>query len=464
MREHVLRYLRQRQLLRPGDRVLAAVSGGADSVALARVLLELREELGVVLAVAHFNHLARGQASDADEAFVFDLAKRHELEFHVGRRDVAEYARSEQLSMEAAGRRLRYAWLAQVARDHRFSSVATAHTGDDQAETVLMKFLRGAGTKGLAGIYPVVEAGACRLVRPLLQVSRSEVEAYLTSLDQPWREDETNLDHRFRRNRIRHELLPLLEREYNPNLRQVLREAAEINRAEEDEWAQRTRTVLDGLRVENTRLRLTDFAALSLAMQRRVLKLFREAHLLVADFAHVEKLRRCALGEMQRVELSQDWLACRRGDCLTLEGPGNVAAAESYSYLLPVPGEVAIPEIGCVIQAVPVPAQFAVTAAPGTLLRADLIGPALRVRNWQHGDRYHPAYSGSAEKLKRLFAEKKIPAEQRVSWPVVLKGAEIVWVRDFAVAEGFCRREGDGDAVRVECVPEKTDLGNERRS
>src|SRR5271166_3769391 len=225
--------------MRAGDRVAVAVSGGADSVALLRVLRELRSELGLVLAVAHVNHGLRGEQSDADEAVVAELAKEHGMEHFAGRADVRNHASISKISIEAAGRELRYRWFALLAREQRFDSIATGHTLDDQAETVLLKFLRGAGTRGRAGIYPQMFRGAerkIRFVRPLLCVTRDEVETYLTSLSQGWREDESNLDHRFARNRVRHELLPLLEREYNPNIRQVLSDTAEVSRAEEKYW------------------------------------------------------------------------------------------------------------------------------------------------------------------------------------------------------------------------------------
>src|SRR5271165_4355633 len=241
VRSEVLRYICESGLMRAGDRVGVAVSGGADSVALLRVLLELRAELGIVLAVAHFNHGLRAEESEADQAFVTDLAHHHGLEFFAGRGDVREHALNSKLSIEAAGRELRYEWFARLAEEQRFDSVATGHTLDDQAETVLLKFLRGAGTRGRAGIYPQMFRGAerkIRFVRPLLSVTRDEVEAYLTSLGQEWREDESNLDRRFARNRVRHELLPLLERKYNPNLRRVLSDMAEVSRAEEEYWHQ----------------------------------------------------------------------------------------------------------------------------------------------------------------------------------------------------------------------------------
>ena len=320
MHEKVLRYIRERGLMRAGDRVAVAGSGGADSVALLRVLLELRLELGIVLAVAHFNHGLRGQASDADEAFVADLARQYGLEFFSARGDVREHAAIHKLGVEAAARELRLAFFAEVAGQQSFQSVATAHTLDDQAETVLLKLLRGAGTRGLAGIYPVIAAlPGARIVRPMLGVTRDEVEAYLTSLDQPWREDESNLDRRFTRNRVRHELLPQLEREYNPNIRQVLSDAAEVSRAEEECWDNWVTREIQPRMATPCQFLLAGFAELPLALQRRLLRRFAESHELTLGFEHVEKLRCCVAGDLSKTDLPGGWQAARKGECLALE-------------------------------------------------------------------------------------------------------------------------------------------------
>ena len=471
-----------------GDRVCVAVSGGADSVALLRVLLELRAELGVVLTVAHFNHRLRGEDSEADEAFVADLARHHGLEFFAGRADVREHASTSKLSVETAGRELRYAWLTRLAKERRFDSVATAHTLDDQAETVLLKFLRGAGTRGLAGIYPSLEVSdgnAVRIVRPLLCVTRQEVEAYLTSLGQSWREDESNLDHRFARNRVRHSLLPLLEREYNPNIRGVLTDAADLARAEEEYWRVLVeRELLDRIvptiEVENqiprglkptrddksgglngtakaaplqspipARLKLNRFAQFPLALQRRLLRGFVENHALALDFEHVDNLVRCASGAFVKTELPGGWLAVRQGECLELRAPAPGPASVGYECTLPVPGEVYIAEAGFTVRAVIVQEALA-QECDGTdsLLSAARLGPELIVRNWRPGDRFWPLHSGSEEKLKRLFAEKHIPVEQRASWPIVLKGDQIVWVRGFPVGKAYAWG-GRGDGVKL---------------
>ncbi len=464
----MLHYIRERNLLRAGDRVAVAVSGGADSVALLRVLLELCAELGIVLAVAHFNHLLRGEASDADQAFTSALARQHGLEFYTIRGDLRQIAEGRKQGLEEAGRELRYGWLDRIAGEHRLDAIATAHTLDDQAETVLLKFLRGAGTRGLAGIYPklAVEIGfplqflsstfyGVPIVRPLLGVTRSSIEAYLTALGQDWREDASNLDLRFARNRIRHELLPLLERDYNPNLRQVLSDAAELARAEEEYWQALAQGEIAVRTPSPKSLRMDGFADMPLAVRRRVLRKFLANRGFAADFEHIENVVRCAQGEIEKTILPGGWVVSRRGNCLLLDSPEDLraraAATGTYEHRLMIPGMVHIEPIGVTLQAVVVPLKSVPEdAGRGSFLRADLLGPELTLRNWLPGDRFRPAHSGSEEKLKRLFAEKHIPADQRPLWPVALSGSQIVWVRGFPVAHEFAWIPGCGDAVRID--------------
>lgn len=452
VREKVLRYIREREMLRAGDRVAVAVSGGADSLALLRVLIELRNELGIVLSVAHFNHGLRGMESDADQAFVAELARQFALEFFAGVADVRDHALVNKLSLEAAGRELRYGWFARLARAHRLDVVATAHTLDDQAETVLLKLLRGTGTKGLAGIWPVVlggDGGALRIVRPLLGVSRNAVECYLESLGQPWREDTTNLDRRFLRNRVRHELLPLLEREYNPGIREALSDLAELARAEEEYWREQVDREL-ARHASTAGLNVGNFAQLPLALQRRWLKRFAEGEQLGLDFRHIEELRRCALGERTRTELPGGKIATRVREKLTICRP-TAESASGYEYVLAIPGEVHVGALGVGLRAHVVAEKFARELPRDELLCAGLLGPELVIRSWRPGDRFRPAHSRAEEKLKRLFAEKRVPAGERASWPVAVHNQQIVWVRGFPVAQDFHWR-GAGDAVRIEIV------------
>jgi tRNA(Ile)-lysidine synthase len=289
------------------------------------------------------------------------------------------------------------------------------------------------------------------VARPLLNTSRAEIEAYLSALAQPWREDDSNLDPHFLRNRVRHALLPLLQREYNPNLSRILSDTAEVARAEEEYWQSRVAAELSARTVDPSCLALGEFAGLALAFRRRILREFASAQGVTADFEHIENLLRCSSGDLGRTDLPGGWTAVSAENCLRLLPPPTLTpgAFPGYLQILPVPGGIEILAIRRAFNAVLVPPVSAEQAAPGTLLAADLLGAELTVRNWRPGDRFLPAHSRSEEKLKRLFSEEKIPQAQRDSWPVILRGEVIVWVRGFRVARMYQWR-GQGNAVRIE--------------
>jgi tRNA(Ile)-lysidine synthase len=234
-----------RETIQPGDRICAAVSGGADSVGLLRLLHAAntlpRESLGVGLSAVHIHHGLRGEEADADQAFVVDLCKRLEVPLHLRAVSVPEHAATTGETIEEAARTLRYRVFHELLANGAADAVLTAHTRDDQAETVLMKLLRGAWTEGLSGIHPVVTvpipiAGRTgRILRPLLAVQRTQIEGYLRALGQDWRTDSSNADPAYTRNRMRHTVLPLL-REENPALDQTLANLAELAREEEARW------------------------------------------------------------------------------------------------------------------------------------------------------------------------------------------------------------------------------------
>jgi tRNA(Ile)-lysidine synthase len=299
--------LRHYRLVHPGERVGVAVSGGPDSVALLRGLSALAPELGIVPVVLHLNHQLRGAESDADQSFVSALAEQLSLEAVLGS---AHVSAGEGLSLEAAGRRARYGFFLHAAADHRLDCVATGHTLDDQAETVLLRLLRGSGTSGLAGIRrccdltalaesplpPDVQTSAPpRLIRPLLCTSRRQVERYLLSLSQPFRLDQSNRDPRFLRNRVRMQLLPALERDYNPQLRQALCETAEVAAAESAFLDELVSSALRTLPEAEAGIELPFFQVQPVALQRRILRRLCHPHRLALDFEHLEALREFAL-------------------------------------------------------------------------------------------------------------------------------------------------------------------------
>ncbi|MGC2618023.1 MAG: tRNA lysidine(34) synthetase TilS, partial [Acidobacteriaceae bacterium] len=221
--------------LRAGMRVAVGVSGGADSVALLRTLQEVAPEIGLVLMVAHVEHGIRGAESEGDAEFVCELAERLGVAFAVHRVNTPAVARERKLSLEEAARELRYGWFRALLAEGKTDAVATAHTLDDQAETVVHRLVRGAWTEGLGGIHPVVACAGGVILRPFLEVRRAEIEAWLREMGQAWREDATNADTAFTRNRIRHEVLPQLAG-LNPRVAEQLANLAAIARDEESWW------------------------------------------------------------------------------------------------------------------------------------------------------------------------------------------------------------------------------------
>ena len=481
--------MREHDLLRPGERVAIAVSGGADSVALLRLLLELREELGVVLAVAHVNHQLRGADAERDAEFVAELAERHGVEFHLALRDVGAYAVEHKLSLEAAGRWVRYAFFRSLVDEGNVDKVATAHTLDDQAETVLLKLLRGSWLRGLAGIHPRLRAedGRVWVVRPLLGTSRRELEAYLDRLGQPWREDLSNQDRRFRRNRVR-QLLPLLEAEYNPEIRAALAQTAELARAEESYWAEKIAGIAPGLisysvltgeiaaraggiGTESVTVDSELLGHQPLALQRRLLRFAGEQVGLKLGFEEVERLRRLLSARGgSRCELPAGWEARKRRSLnrssLQIFRPGEGTADETrssergaqcrkqssaYEYRLRVPGGLHVPEARRII-------RVCLVDVGNGHARANLIDPKqiegeLTVRNWRPGDRYHPLGDEREKKLKVYFQQYRIPPEERTMWPLVFSNERLIWAVGMPVASAVAFRENTGVAFEIEGKP-----------
>ena len=457
MKQRVLEYIRAQRQVKAGDRVGVAVSGGPDSVALLRVLLELRAELGIVVAaVLHFNHKLRGAESDADERFVRALAEQHGLEFQRGEADTAAAARQSAEGIEAVARRLRHEFFADALRQHTLDAVATGHTLDDQAETVLMRLLRGAGTRGLAGILPrkrvaPAEPQPRHIVRPLLAVRRSEVHEYLRSLQQDFREDASNRDPKFLRNRIRGELLPLLARDFNPQVAEALAQTAEIARAEQQHWERAVSEAWRDLarwkaepgQGRGVILDAEALARMDAALQRQLLQHACEGSGSSPSFEQIEAVRELAAKRSGTVELPGGVRAIREPEELRL-WVGKEAPNAGYEYALPLPGEVAVPQAGLRLRAQGVVPRL---GRRGDLARDDRT--PLVVRNWRAGDRFHPRHSKGPKKVKELLTEKKITGRERELWPVVAAGERIVWLRGWGMAADAAGA-GGSEGLRIE--------------
>jgi len=427
-------------LFRPGLRLAVGLSGGADSVALACALAERSRELGLVLHAAHLHHGLRGEEAEADLVFSRSLADKLGLPFHEARVDAAATAKENAETIEEAARRLRYSWFRQLMSSGEVEAVATAHTLDDQAETVLAKFLRGAWTEGLSGIHPVIEFAEGRILRPLLSTTRAEVEAYLKELAQDWREDSSNRHLTFTRNRIRHELLPLLE-SWNPQLREHMAQMAQLARDEEAWWQAELarlapqivlhglpargggRSAGDGLALDVTRL-----SALHPALQRRLLRFAAEQLGMAIDYPSTESLRTLALtGHAgQKLQLAQGLRAERTARELRLAVLPAAADGKKYSQLAPeytvaIPGEVAATAFGLLLK-IEIDESVKSTEARSAILR-----------NWKAGDRVRLRHTSGPRKVKEVLERLKVTGSSRALWPVLELNGRIVWMQGVEV-------------------------------
>ncbi|MDP2915811.1 MAG: tRNA lysidine(34) synthetase TilS [Candidatus Aminicenantes bacterium] len=432
------RTVARHKMIVPGDTVLVAFSGGADSTALLHLLLELRREVAFGLALAHFNHRLRA-AADADERFVRDVARSLRLRIIAGRRDVKAFARRRGLNVEEAARILRYEFLGRAAARTGATKIATGHTLNDQAETFLMRLLRGSGPRGLAGIYPVHEG---KIVRPLIEISRKEVEAFCRRKRLTFRTDETNLDKRYLRNKIRRQLVPYLERHYEPGLMVKFGRLASIFQEDESVLEDMIRAKTDRLIVRCDRGLTLDarrLARLPRGLARRAVRAFIEetaGDLRRISFQDVEAV--LELGEGKELTLPKKLHLQREAGLIQVRAesppPARYAIFWDGRGALPVPGA-----------ALTFSGQFKKRAAARLpfddrtrcFCDAKKLRFPLLVRARKEGDLYRPLGAPGKKKLKEILRAKKIPLRDRNFLPIFCSGGKIVWVPGLPVAEDF---------------------------
>lgn len=426
-----------------GDSVLVAVSGGPDSVALLHLLAERAAAWQLRLGVAHLDHgLREESARDAD--FVGRLAEGLELPLHTERVEVRGLQRRWQLSIEAAGRKARYRFFRQTADRCGFNKVALAHHADDNAETLLLNLLRGSGRLGLGGMPPM-RAGC--FIRPLIRAERTDIQDYLRRRNLPALADASNRDNDFLRNRIRNQLIPLLERAYQPGVRAVLRRSAEALR-DEEEWIESLiRPLLEQARVAGPPGQLTlDAGALrglAPAVQRRVVRAglgLAQGDLRRIAFVHIEGILSLVhrpgyggplhLPGGLRVERRENTLTIGRSDG-SPAGDHPSAAGSDYSYPMERCGVVTVAETGDSIALTPVEPESADPNAAGPLtafLDAAAVEFPVTIRNVRPGDRFAPLGMVGTQKLKKFFIDHKVPRSQRRRCPLLLSRGRILWV------------------------------------
>jgi tRNA(Ile)-lysidine synthase len=425
-------------LFRPGQRIAVAVSGGADSVALLRRLLDERHKLGLVLSVVHVHHRIREEA-EGDAAFVDQLASAYELPFHLHRTNAPAAAATLHETLEEAARNLRYDLFRQLMTDGMADAVVTAHTLDDQAETVLQKLVRGAWTEGLSGIHPVLAVEPGSILRPFLDNHRAAIEAWLLHIHQPWREDASNQDLAHTRNRIRLQLLPLL-RTFNPQIATQLARLASLSAEEEEYWKGELDRILPSLllpgrptrgggrsssthpeeqtvAMEQVRLR-----ELHPAVARRVLRAAARRLGARLSFEHTEQLLELTEPRPARggkfdlgggIKAERSLREIRLSRSLPLPQP-----LPPQDFLLP--GEIRAPHYGVCLSGQSLTVQKAV------------------LRPWKAGDRVTLRHSRGPKKVSEVLDRLHIAGVDRLNWPVIEAGANIVWMRGVEVdAPGY---------------------------
>lgn len=423
--------IRRHELFREGDTVVVAVSGGADSIALLHLLRSL-EEYRLALVVAHFNHLLRGAESDGDEEFVTALAREFGFPCAVKRFDVREYARQQGLSLEEAGRLCRYAFFDEVAAKYGAAVVALAHHADDQAETVLIRLLRGSAATGLCAMAPKSADG--RYVRPFLGVTRHQIEAYLAGGGLSFRTDSSNSDTSFLRNRVRHELLPYLET-YNPSVRERLTATADALAADEAVLDALSGSIFDGMADVREGRAIMSAEKIRGEQQGVRLRMYRCA--LQAVKGNLRRIGRRHLDDIDRLVFDIK-------PHMALVLPDGIAVGKSYDTVSVYTANetVDMPIDECIITGpgrygwnsyvvtVGVESFDARTAnGPGhACFDGDLAPFPWVVRSFRNGDRFVPFGMTGRKKVKDFFIDQKVPREMRCRIPLVFCQENLLWV------------------------------------
>ena len=443
--------------VRPGSSILVALSGGPDSVALLHSLATLRGSLDLRISAAHLNHALRGRESDRDESFCRDLCKQLNVELVVER---AKALRPGMPNLEEKAREVRREFLGRVAAQTGADRIALAHHADDQAETVLMRLLRGAGVAGLAAM---AEAGPGLIVRPLLSMTRREILEYLDGVGASYVTDTTNASNAILRNRIRNKLLPGLERDYAPGVSQRLAALAEEMQAVDSFLTRAAARELSSIRHPGGELDIGRFSQLDPALRVPVLRL----HLAV-QLGSLRRLTRehlsalvalCLVGPANgEVSLPGRWRAAREYDRLRLVSTGR-AVHSGFSVPIAFEGTTTVQPAGIAFEArVRAAADVAMPSTHEEALfdvRA-IASCGLTARNFQAGDRIRPLGLGGSRKVKDVFIDRKLPVRKRAVFPVITMGSEVVWLPGLLRGDGALVSSASETVLQLRAVSSAT--------
>ncbi|MDY6950888.1 MAG: tRNA lysidine(34) synthetase TilS [Thermodesulfobacteriota bacterium] len=448
-------------MLAPEDIVVVGVSGGPDSVALLHCLVALKERRCLNVVVAHLNHQLRGETASQEAVFVKSLALRLGVPCEIGERDVASYAHEHRLSIQEAARKVRYAFYRDVCRKHGATKIALGHQADDNAESVLIHLLRGTGPKGLAGIPPVRDR--C-IIRPLIEMHRAQILRFLEAGGVAYVEDQSNVDFKYLRNRIRHELLPSLRAEYNPKVVWALTRLAAIARDEEDFWGGQVAAAFKELVLEQKKdslvLSASGLAGLHPALVRRLVRhavLSLRGDLRRLGHQHVEAVVHLATSSSPsgRIDLPRGVMALRdRDELLFLLGLPEKRPA--FEYQISSTGSTFLHEISarlrlslCEVTQVGAPGTYPSSTA---FMDLSAVPFPLTVRSPQAGDRFRPLGMSGSQKVKTFFINLKVPRWKRRRCPILLSGSKIVWVAGYRIDDSAKVTEKTTQVLKAELL------------
>lgn len=419
--EKIYKTIVRNELISSGDRVIVGLSGGADSMCLAHALCTLSERIGFEAAAAHMNHNIRGEAAEGDAEAAKRLSERLGIKFYYRSTDVIGYSKLHSISEELAGRELRYSFFEELQKEYGFNKTATAHNKNDNAETILMNFIRGSSVSGLCGI-PLIRG---TIIRPLLEVTRSEIEEYCLENKLPYVTDSTNLEAIYTRNKIRLNLIPELQNEFNPNFINTITANARIINEENEYINTEAKKEYERLKAQPAAAELNK---LHNALKRRVIMLLlTDVYGSAADISSsaVEDISElCRKNQTgKRVSIPGGYIALTEYGRLIIKKP---KPAEDFSYKLNIGEEIYIPQLNSYIKA---EACTEKQKDKCIYISCDKT-EELYVRSRRNGDIFFPEGMNGRKKLKEFFIDKKIPAESRTLIPIIMVGADIAAVSD----------------------------------
>lgn len=450
MMEQVKRTIERYSMLETGDRVIVAVSGGADSLSLLHLFLRLKSEYSLKIFVAHVDHMTRGGGSTEDAKFVGGLCKEWGIPLYIKEADMEQYAILNSLSEEEAGREIRYKFFYDLKQKLDADRIAIAHNKNDQAETVIMRMLRGTGIKGLAGIEPVRQPG---IIRPLIDVDRDEIEKYCSENGLNYRRDYTNYQRLYTRNKIRLELMPYIEKEFNPNIVDTLARLSQTLREEDQYIEQQTFKVFTQIAQVNSRqtcveIDIFEFKKQHVAVKKRLIRWAikrLKGHLMGINYIHIEDAIQLARSSQsgKRIDLPGGISISRSFNKLVIgKAQCYMDGVKDFEYHLVIPGSTYISEIhGEVVANIINKSDFIENKKNSYKAALDLDKLSrekyIVMRNRRPGD--YILFDGmkGKKKIKKYFIEKKIPAYQRANIPMLASGNQIIWIPGKVINKDF---------------------------